>query len=384
MPLQYGHMNVLVLNAHALHLGYLGCYGSDWVPMPNLDRLAAEGVVFDQHFVDSLGSPYRSAWTGRYGPPLAPDARAENVLGDLLESRSLISRFQAISDWNLLADGWARDLSHGKHGLFWLDLPSLAPPWAVSGEALDAVFAASEENDEPPAPWLDPPVGWIDPESADLDRVPMTYAAAVSEFDDRLGALFADLKHTKVYDDLLLILTADCGLALGEHGMLGAHRAWLHEEVVHLPLITRLPGGAEAGRRMAGLTQPVDLFATILEALDLPYPVTHGFSLWPLVRGEAEHVRTYVCAGARIGDSEEWMLRTAQWSLLAPKRVPEGDPPRGPRLYVKPDDRWEVNDVRQPHLDLAEGFEKTLGEFAAAARHPGPLQIPALANSAQA
>src|SRR5262245_28558798 len=125
-------MNILVLNADALHLAYLGCYGSEWAPTPNLDRLAAEGVVFDQHVVGSLGSPYRSAWTGRYGPPLAPDARAENVLEDLLRSRSIVSQFHTITDWNALAGGFARELFHGKHGLIWLDLPSLAPPWTVS------------------------------------------------------------------------------------------------------------------------------------------------------------------------------------------------------------------------------------------------------------
>src|SRR5262245_21653184 len=103
-------MNILVLNADALRLAYLGCYGSDWVPTPSLDRLTAESVVFDQHVVDSLGFPYRSAWTGRYGPPLAPDARAENVLGDLLQSRGIVYRFQPITDWNALADGLPREL----------------------------------------------------------------------------------------------------------------------------------------------------------------------------------------------------------------------------------------------------------------------------------
>src|SRR5437764_10934356 len=42
-------MNILVVEASALHLGFLGCYGNDWVATPNLDRLAAEGIVFDQH-----------------------------------------------------------------------------------------------------------------------------------------------------------------------------------------------------------------------------------------------------------------------------------------------------------------------------------------------
>ena len=47
-------------------------------------------------------------------------------------------------------------------------------------------------------------------------------------------------------------------------------------------------------------------------------------------------------------------------------------------LFVKPDDRWEVNDVVQHHLELAEGLERTLRGFVEAAGRVGPLEAPAL------
>src|SRR5262245_14168924 len=77
-------MKILVLNAGGLHLGYLGCYGNEWVATAALDGLAAVGVVFDQHYADRPGSS-RSCWTGRYDFPSpqtaeplapAPDLRA--------------------------------------------------------------------------------------------------------------------------------------------------------------------------------------------------------------------------------------------------------------------------------------------------------------------
>jgi hypothetical protein len=52
--------------------------------------------------------------------------------------------------------------------------------------------------------------------------------------------------------------------------------------------------------------------------------------------------------------------------------------PRGPQLYVKPDDRWEVNDVRQHHLEVAEHLEDVLRGFVSATRRPGPLLAPEL------
>src|SRR5947209_6725045 len=58
-------MKALVLELADLHLGYLGCYGNEWVATPALDRFAAQGVVFDQHFAGWLGAG-REPWTGRY------------------------------------------------------------------------------------------------------------------------------------------------------------------------------------------------------------------------------------------------------------------------------------------------------------------------------
>ena len=66
------------------------------------------------------------------------------------------------------------------------------------------------------------------------------------------------------------LLTSDFGYPLGEHGQIGRYRPWLHEEMVHLPLMLRLPGAAEAGRRVPAFTQPPDLYATVLEAFGIP------------------------------------------------------------------------------------------------------------------
>ena len=64
-------MNVIVVACNSLHLGFLGPYGNGWIETPHLDRLAAEGVVFDHHFPENLTTlpTRRSWWTGRYGFP---------------------------------------------------------------------------------------------------------------------------------------------------------------------------------------------------------------------------------------------------------------------------------------------------------------------------
>src|SRR5579864_8245994 len=61
-------MNIIVLVIDRLHAGFLGCYGNTWVATPHFNRLAAEGFVFDQAYVDNPGLPQlcRSWWTGRH------------------------------------------------------------------------------------------------------------------------------------------------------------------------------------------------------------------------------------------------------------------------------------------------------------------------------
>jgi arylsulfatase A-like enzyme len=228
--------------------------------------------------------------------------------------------------------------------------------------------------EEPLTPLPEPATGLIDPDDfAFLERLQTTYAAAMTHLDHWLGVLVEELERAALLEELLIVVASDRGLALGEHGLNGDGRPWLHDELIHLPLIVRLPGAAEAGRRVAALTQPVDLAPTLLEWFGLPVPPVHGHSLLPLVRGDAEQVRPYACAALALGEAEEWALRAPAWALVLPVRVPPAEAARPPQLYVKPDDRWEVNNVIQHHLELAEGLERTLRGFAEAVCRDGPL-----------
>jgi arylsulfatase A-like enzyme len=397
-------MKFLVLNVPALHAGYLGCYGNEWIETPQLDRLAAQGVLFDQHYADSpdAAGEQRSSWTGRYHFPAsgkAPDPAAKQAssLPRLLQDQGIGFAVVGGPGAGLLpgdaetTDGKETErrclavleqMATREHGVVWVDWPSLAPPWEVPEDSLARYFAAGaeEEEAEPLAPWTDPPTGPLElSDDTALERLQNTYAAAVTAFDARLGALLDELEERGLGGDLLLCITSDRGLALGEHGVVGDGRPWLHEEVMHLPLLVRLPGGGEAGRRVFALTQPVDLLPTVLEALGVPLPAeVHGRSLWPLLRGEAEQVRAYACAGRDLGETAEWALRTPEWGFIRTEGGATAGPLRGPQLYVKPDDRWEVNNVLQHHLDLADHFEQVLRGFVEASRRPGPLQPPEL------
>jgi arylsulfatase A-like enzyme len=258
----------------------------------------------------------------------------------------------------------AGPLHRRESALLWVDLPTVLPPWDIPPEFLEPYFSDTtvpEEEEEPLLPWTGPvPLVVAPNDEATLLRLQRTYAAAVARLDTHLGVLFDGMRDKGWMQNWLIVLTAPYGLPLGDHGIVGFHRPWLHEELVHLPLLMCLPGGAEAGRRVAGLTQSVDVRATLLDAL--AHPSMHGRSLLPFCLGEMQSVRTEVFSTLRSDDAEEWALRTEGWSYLLPVSVPASDSPRSPQLYVKPDDRHEVNNVVQHHLELAEEMERKLRE----------------------
>jgi arylsulfatase A-like enzyme len=274
--------------------------------------------------------------------------------------------------------------------LLQVEMPTLRPPWDVPEEYAEFYFASEEadpgEEDDSGAfeegenvPLLDPSPGPMAAENdALLCRLRRSYAGAVTFLDKEVGVFLDQLEGRGLLEETLLLMTADCGFPLGEHGWIGTGQPWLHEELVHLPLIVRLPGAAEAGRRIGSLTQPVDFLPTFAEALAFSIPPTQGHSLLPLCHGDVESLRRYACSGLDIGEAVVWALRSPQWAFLTsahPSALAAG---RGRQLFVKPDDHWEVNNVLQHHLELAEKLDQTLQAFVRATHHPGPLHIPAL------
>lgn len=452
-------MKVVVIVANGLHLGYVGCYGNDWVGTPALDRLAAESVVFDQHYADQPDAAgARRAWrTGCYDlpDPAAPTSVPKPAAVDLLrtlrqqgihtclvhDGQNCVPGFTA--DWDdVLTVQLSEDsdvvtvigesvrsslkrVDKAEHWLLWLELTTLLPPWripesyfAMPDHDLDAALSAGHREEEPVIsdddndpedqaedeeddldedqeddaaddsaeedsiealeedesllPLTDPVAGFLPDDDDTLARLQETYASAVRYLDDIVRIVLEEVERHSG-DEPLIVLTSDRGVALGEHGIVLDHRPWLHDELIHAPLIVRLPDGAEAGRRISALTQPIDLLPTLLDAFAIRPPVAHapgspignvdGRSLWPLLHGSEQPVREHAYIGLRIGEAIELAMRTPEWAFLLPVKTTDADPPRNPRLYVKPEDRWEVNDVIQHHPEVAEHLEILLRGF---------------------
>jgi arylsulfatase A-like enzyme len=251
-------------------------------------------------------------------------------------------------------------LGDAANALLWVEVDALLPPWRPSEDALAEAFAdtADEESDEPLEPWVDDLPERIDvSDEQTFARLQRTYAAAVATFDVSLDKLLTDCTKRGWGDDAVWVLTAGRGFPLGEHGAVGFTVAGLHEELVHLPLMLCWPHAEHAGLRVSAFTQPADFGATLRELFGLPLVEAGdpwaGRSLVGLARGGDVPVRDRAVSGLRVVGRTLWGVRSAGWYLLLDDH-PDGER----RLFVKPDDRWEVNDVRPRNQDLAEEMER--------------------------
>ncbi len=107
------------------------------------------------------------------------------------------------------------------------------------------------------------------------------YDGEVAYLDTYLGELFAALKRWGLYDDALIVFTADHGEEFFEHGGWG-HGATLYEEQLWVPLIVKYPGNRYAGTVDEGLARSLDIAPTVLDVAGLPAPAAmQGVSLRP-------------------------------------------------------------------------------------------------------
>ena len=109
--------------------------------------------------------------------------------------------------------------------------------------------------------------GELSPDAADRQRLRALYDAGVVEHDEELTTLLQELLAR---DDILLIVVADHGEELFDHGSVGHGGRRLHEELVHVPLLVRWPATFAPGTRVRSPVSLVDLSPTVLEALGLP------------------------------------------------------------------------------------------------------------------
>jgi arylsulfatase A-like enzyme len=296
----------------------LGCYGYRRETSPSFDRFCAEATRFDRAYSTTSWTlpAHASLFTGKYTHSHGAryDAAGPLVLGDVID-HGRASRYRARG----LAEG-ERTLAAALADAGYATGGFVAGPWMKRVFGLDAGFehwdddGIDEENGrraeavtdralawlgenasrpvfaflnyyDPHSPYS-PPEGWRDrftggapapPQGAPmtLEQANQLYDAEILYTDHHLGRLFDQLRAWGLYDAAWIVVTADHGDVIGEHGTAG-HGRYLWEEEIRIPLVVKRPAGVGAGTVDGEAIQLNDLMPWLLGELGLDVPEQLG------------------------------------------------------------------------------------------------------------
>jgi len=134
--------------------------------------------------------------------------------------------------------------------------------------------------------------GQINFTQSQVDHYKQLYTGEIAYMDWRLGQLFEMLQHSKLYDDTIIIVTADHGELFGENNYFW-HAFCLYEPLVRVPLLGRFPAWFTPGEQQQ-IVQTVDVVPTLLAGLDIAWPFSGQRQGQPLTeKRDAALVETY-------------------------------------------------------------------------------------------
>ena len=274
---------------------YLGEYGRSPSVTPHLDRLAREGVLYRRAYASApITLPsHASMHTGLYpirhtvrDNGISPVPQTATTLAELArEAGHQTGAFIAAS---VLDGTFALD-----QGFEHYDAPSHQRRTAAEhGSSLPAArvvqsavtWLAKRDPARPFFLWVhlfDPHAPYEPPEALRTDTdFRSLYAAEIQSMDASIGTLLDYLDEENLLASSTIVVVADHGEALGEHGE-ESHGTFLFEPVLRVPFLLRYPDGYRAGTKTDELVSVVDVHPTLAEAMGLSRLADlDGESLW--------------------------------------------------------------------------------------------------------
>jgi arylsulfatase A-like enzyme len=174
------------------------------------------------------------------------------------------------------------------------------------------------------------------------------YYALVKEVDDWVGQILDKLDELGLTENTMVVFTSDHGEMLGDHGLRGKFN--FYEASSHVPMMIRFPGRIDPGTIVKSPTTNMDLFATIIDYLEMPKAPSDGQSLRKFIEnGDDEDAYVVTEWLSNLTTKPSHMVLKGGWKLMKPhatgKKVPLA-------LYDLNTDPLEVKNL------LAENPEK--------------------------
>ena len=191
----------------------------------------------------------------------------------------------------------------------------------------------------------------------DLDYVVSLYDGEIRHADDAFGQLLETLEELGISQETMVILTADHGESLGEHGFYFDHGD-VYQTTIRIPLVIRWPGRFPR-KRVRGLVQGLDITKTVLDLAGLPVQRTDGKSLFEAIDGKP---RNRVFSNQALWTAKRTMIKDQEghrYKLIV-TRDPSFWPTPPVELYDLSRDPREEVDLADSQRDLRDQLELEL------------------------
>jgi effector-binding domain-containing protein len=158
-----------------------------------------------------------------------------------------------------------------------------ASPYPYYGKYAVKGYRGKYKYSKPPTVYKDESIG-----ERDIEQINGLYNGSVNAIDTAMGSITEFLKKNKVYDNTVIIITADHGENLYENGWSTGHGEHLRgPHVLNVPLVVKFKDNEYKGTRVNALTRDIDVMPTLFEYLSLkPLQNSDGVSLMPLIKKE--------------------------------------------------------------------------------------------------
>lgn len=374
--------NVILVMVDTLRADHLSCYGGE-VPTPNLCRIARDGARYQGFSHASWTKPataslLTSTVPSTHNAMSKPSSLSEDLIlipealqaagyttGGIVSNVNLAESFgfdQGYDDYYYLGPDYlfgaqesssklivyqlGRQVALGMFGGdevyfndFYQDsevVNGVAKGWL--DEHADERFFLFLHYMDPHDPYFEHPYNGVgiarvsmqEPEPEMAERLQALYRGEIEYLDRNFGELLAELDAAGVYDDTVIVLTADHGEEFGEHGGFW-HGLTLYEEQIHVPLLVKWAKGGPGPEQGAtsGIARLIDVGPTILGAAGVEVPDTmQGIDLRTPFAARLEKDRQ-VFAEENHEGNVLWALRTEDEKLIvANPGNPRGLPAR--------------------------------------------------------
>jgi len=198
--------------------------------------------------------------------------------------------------------------------------------------------------------------GGLKVDEADKGFIRSLYDGEVGYVDYQIGSFIEFLEENGVIENCLIIITSDHGEEFWEHGGF-EHGHTLFEELVHVPLLMKFPGGRYGGETVAEPVSLVDIFPTVLEVAGCEsVKLSQGRSLSPLIIGSLSGERP-VFSGSTLYKDGRRSIRLGSMKYISSAIGTEKT------LFDLETDPRELLDLSQDQPELIKRFESELNHF---------------------